>query len=138
MAQDKNIKKSDGLELKGLPDRDVDSYGNAICRWSNLHHQHIYIDGKEILYYVPPTGGWGNLYWEYPYGSGGDILKENRGKLRGLLQSSSCGAGAPGSFLARLYSGTESYVKSITKEALSRELSCLGKVEFKEMVFSPD
>lgn len=137
MGQDKNIKKSDGPVLKGLSDRDVDSYGNAICRWANLHHQHIYIDGKEILYYVPPTGGWGNLYWEYPYGPG-DILKENRGRLRDLLQNSNCGAVALGSFFTKLYSGPGSYVESVTKEALSRELSCLGKVEFKEMVFSPD
>ncbi len=116
----------------------IDLCGKALERWTNIHHQKIFVNNTEILYFIPPTGGWGNCYWDYPYGKKGEVLERNRKQLKELVQKNSFDLRLFSDFFTSLCNESESYVKTISTEELRKQLTGVGTIRFEEMEFSSD
>ena len=132
------MKEKQQNQIDRFSEQKIDMYGKALERWANIHHQKIFVNNIEILYFIPPTGGWGNCYWDYPYGNKGEVLENNRKKLRELFQKSSCDLIQFNYFFTRLCNESESYVKAISHEDLRKQLTCIGTTHFEAMEFSSD
>jgi len=135
MVQNKNDKQKADLIIN---DELVDTYGQGLCLWANSHHKKILINDQEILYYVPPAGGWGVLYWDYPYGNSKQVLRNNRDRLKKFLVESICDKGLLDKFLGSLRTSNKNFINSLTDKELSDKLSCLGKMGFQDIEFSSD
>ena len=135
-------------------DEQVETIGQHLARWSNYYHQTIKINDKPVNIMGPNAGGYSNVYWQMPLAMGyGDqwlastkeqnrVIREN---LKQIVKQNNCNLKEITTYLKQFVDPSMQYTnpkswdeqvyKRATPEVIAKELGCLGKFEFKEVVW---
>ena len=136
-------------------DEQVETIGQHLARWSNYYHQTIKIDERPVNTMGPNSGGYSPVYWQLTLNTAFEdpkwlqsIKEQNqvvRDNLKQLVKQSNCNLKEMTTYLKQFvdpsmkYTNPESWDEQVyekaTPEVIAKELSCLGKCEFKEVFF---